>query len=77
MRSEVFEFPAVGSSIHSSGMPVPFQATEIIRMLIVILPKSQFVRSIARTQGLPERPSSSTTTRAASVLSSRTYWKNR
>jgi len=30
-------------------MPMPFHVTEIIRMLIVVLPKSQFVRSIART----------------------------
>ena len=67
VRSEVFEFPAVGSSIHSSGMPMPFQVTEIIRMLIVVLPKSQLVRSIARTHGLPESPSRSTTTRAASA----------
>ena len=57
---------------------MPFQATEIISMLIVVLPKSQFVRSIARTHGLPERPSSSTTTtRAECVPSSRTNWKNR
>src|ERR1022692_3592711 len=72
VRSDVCEFPAVGSSIHSSGMPMPFHVTEIIRMLIVVLPKSQFVRSIAKTHGLPPSPSNSTTTRAASVLSSRT-----
>src|ERR1035438_3715724 len=41
VRSDVCEFPAVGSSIHSSGMPMPFHVTEIIRMLIVVLPKSQ------------------------------------
>src|ERR1039458_5524674 len=50
VRSDVCEFPAVGSSIHSSGMPMPFHVTGIIRMLIVVLPKSQFVRSIAKTR---------------------------
>src|ERR1017187_7622521 len=43
-----------------------FCSTQIIRMLIVVLPKSQFVRSIARTHGLPPSPSNSTTTCAAS-----------
>jgi len=28
---------------------MPFQITEIIKMLIVVLPNSQLVRSIART----------------------------
>src|ERR1039458_10075793 len=77
VRSDVCEFPAVGSSIHSSGMPMPFHVTEIIRMLIVVLPKSQFVRSIAKTHGLPPSPSNSTTTRAASVLSRRPKLKQR
>src|ERR1019366_830682 len=77
VRSEVCEFPAVGSSIHKSGMPMPFHVTEIIRMLIVVLPKSQFVRSIARTHGLPPSPRSSTTTCAASVLSGCANWKYR
>jgi hypothetical protein len=27
VRSDVCEFPAVGSSIHSSGMPMPFHVT--------------------------------------------------
>jgi hypothetical protein len=77
VRSDVFEFPAVGSNAHNSGMPMPFQTTEIIRMLILVLPKSQLVRSIARTQGLPGSRNRSTTTHAASAPSSRTNWKNR
>lgn len=62
--SDVFEVPAVGSSVHNSGMPLPFQTTEIIMVVIVVWPKSQVVRSIARTHGLPESLSRSTTTRA-------------
>jgi len=56
---------------------MPFHVTEIIRMSIVALPKSQFVRSIARTYGVPASPNSSTTPRATAVPSSRMYWKNR
>ena len=60
-----------------SGMPMPFQATEIIRMLIVVLPKSQFVRSIATTHDLLPSCKSSATTSVASALSILTNWKNR
>jgi hypothetical protein len=68
----VSEFPAVGSSVQINGMPMPFQITEIIRMLMVVLPKSQLVRSIAKTHGLPSSPSRSTTTRAVIAPSSLT-----
>jgi hypothetical protein len=72
VRACVVEFPADGSSVQINGTPMPFQITEIIRMLIVVLPNSQLVRSIARTHGLPRIPSSSTTTRAVTAPSSST-----
>ena len=53
--SSVFEFPAFGSSVQIRGIPMSFQITETIRILIVVLPNSQLVRSTARTQGLPKR----------------------
>ena len=65
VRSPVFEFPALGSRLHIKGMPMPFHITDIMRMLIVVLPKSQLVRSIANTQGLSTSPRRSITTRAA------------
>src|SRR5674476_591281 len=46
-------------------------STQIIRMLIVVLPKSQFVRSIAKTHGLPPSPSNSTTTRGCRIAGAR------
>ena len=77
VRAFVFEFPADGSSVQINGTPMPFQITEIIRMLIVVLPNSQLVRSIARTQGLPRIPNRSATTRAVMAPSSSICWKNR
>jgi hypothetical protein len=77
VRSWVLELPSLGSRRHIKGMPTPFQITDTIRMLMLVLPKSQFVRSIARTQGLPRRPSRPTTMRAATVGSSVTCWKKR
>jgi len=63
------------SSVQINGTPMPFQIAEIIKMLIVVLPNSQLVRSIARTQGLPRIPNRSATTRAVMAPSSSICWR--
>jgi hypothetical protein len=65
---KVFAFPAFGGSVHGREIALPFQITETIRMLIpafarTVLPNSQVFRSTAKTQGLPENPSRSATSR--------------
>lgn len=77
VRVFVFEFPADGNRVQINGTHMPFQITEIIRMLTVVLPNSQVVRSIARTHGLPRILNRSAMTSAVIEPSSSPCWKNR